>query len=452
MEKEAVWRATMSRKGQTTSLAERVEIGERWKSGQTDPEIAQAMQRPLTTIRKWRRRNQHQGREGLSSRMGRPKTGPLSQACSELVEALAAMRTAHPGWGPLTLLTELRKDPRFGGKAFPSRSRLAAYLKAKELARPYQRHQELPEPKPQAVERPHQTWEMDAQGPIQVAGLGSVSILNIEDLFSHLMIASLACLDKSHANTLDHQLVFRRGFILYGLPEEVSLDHDSVFYDNRCASPFPTQLHLWLTAFGIQVRFIHQPPPAEHARIERAHQTITRQALTGQTFQQVADLQNQLEARLRFLNGDYPCRSLHGQPPLVAFPQARTALRPYRLEWEKELLDLERVYAYLAQGRWFRLTTKVGMFSLGDQRYNASMKFARQTLEITFDPHTRQLICLPEKSNQIFRLPLKGVTKEALMGELDPLLSLPAYQLALPFSPQTWREITLCRILADTTL
>ena len=442
----------MSIRGHTTSIPERVEIGERWKAGQTDPQIAHAMQRPLATIRKWRRRYQRQGRAGLTSQIGRPKSGPLAQFSSALMEVIADLRQTHPGWGPLTILTELRKDPRFAGKGLPSRSCIAAYLKARDWVRAYQRSQELPEPQPQRVERAHQEWELDAQGTIQVQGLGGVSLLTIEDVFSHLKVASLACLHKTHANTPDHQLVLRRAFVEFVLPEQISLDHDSVFYDNRCGSPFPTLLHLWLIALGIQVRFIHLPPPREHARIERAHQTLTRQAVTGQSFQKVADLQNQLDTRRSFLNEDYPCYPLQGQPPLKAFPQARTTLRPYRLEWEKELLEMQQVYAYLAQSRWFRTTSKVGMFTLGDQRYNARTKLAGQTLEITFDPHTCDLICLPEKPSQTFRLKIKGLTKETLMGELDPLISLPAYQLALPLSPQTWREVLLCQTLADTTL
>jgi hypothetical protein len=441
----------MSIKGQTTCIAERVEIGERWKAGQTDAQIAQAMQRPRATIRKWRRRYQRLGRQGLSSQLGRPKTGPLSRSSNELVQAIAQMRQAHPGWGPLTVLTELHKDAHFVGKALPSRSRVAAYFKAQDWVRPYQRHQELPEPRPPIVERPHQEWEMDAQGTIPVQGLGGVSLLTIADVFSHLKVASLACLQKTHTNTPDHQLALRRAFVEFGLPEQISLDHDSVFYDNRCGSPFPTLLHLWLIALGIQVRFIHLPPPSEHARIERAHQTLTRQAVTGQIFREVADLQDQLDARRCFLNEDYPCHSLQGHPPLKAFPQARNTQRPYRLEWEKELLEMERVYAFLAQCRWFRMTTKAGMFSLGDQRYNARTKLASQTLEITFDPQTCDLVCLPEKPGQTLRLKVKGLTKETLMGELDPLLSLPAYQLALPLSPQAWRQTLLCQTLTGTT-
>jgi hypothetical protein len=439
----------MSQKGQTTRLAERVEIGERWQAGQTDPQIAEALGRPLITVRKWRRRYQRQGRAGLTRPIGRPGKGPLSGFSGELVQAIAQMRRAHPGWGPLTILTELHRAPGWSAQGLPSRSRIAAYLKTQALVRPYQHHRELPEPKPATVEYPHQEWEVDAQGTIQVPGLGGVSLLNIEDVFSHVKAASLAC-QKTHANTADHQLVLRKAFVGYGFPDQVSLDHDSVFYDNRCGSPFPTGLHLWLIGLGIQVRFIHQPPPAEHARIERAHQTLTRQALVGQTFPNLAALQTYLDARLDFLNWEYPCRALQGQAPLKAFPQAQTPLRPYRPECEQALLDLEWVYTYLAQGRWFRVTSKVGMFSLGDQRYNASMKHARQTLEITFDPQTVELVCLPEKPGLSFRLPLKGVTKAALMGELDPLLSFPAYQLALPFTPQAWRELILCQLTGDT--
>jgi hypothetical protein len=442
----------MSIKGQVTSFAERVEIGERWAAGQSDREIALALQRPIPTIRKWRRRNQHKGREGLSSKLGRPVTGALGQFPGEISDEVLHLRQAHPGWGPLTILAELKKDARFAGLRLPSRARIAASLKQKEQVKKYERHHELPAPAHSTMKRPHQEWEVDAQGKIAIAGLGSVSIVNILDVFSHVKIDSLACLQTTHANTQDYQLILRRAFVSYGLPEQISLDHDSVFYDNQTASPFPTGLHLWLIALGIGVRFIHKTPPTEHAHIERHHQTVTQQAVVGQTFAHPAALQKALTGRLLFLNTDYPSRSLQGQAPLSAYPQAQQTQRPYRLEWERECLELPRVYAYLAQGRWFRLTSSVGMFSLGSQRYNAGSKFARRTLEITFDPQTHEFVCWPEKETQPFRLLAKGLSKEAWMGELDPLTTFPAYQLALPWSRQAWRESVLCLELGDTTL
>jgi len=442
----------MSIKGQITSFAERVEIGERWKAGQSDREIALALQRPLPTVRKWRRRNQHDGRPGLTSQMGRPATGALGQFPGEISDEVLQMRETHPGWGPLTILAELKKDARFVGLRLPSRSRIAAYLKRKNKVKKYERHQALSGPPRATMKRPHQEWEVDAQGKIAISGLGSASIINILDVFSHVKVDSLPCLRTTHANTQDYQLVFRRAFVCYGLPEQISFDHDSVFYDNQTASPFPTGLHLWLIALGIGVRFIHKTPPIEHARIERHHQTITQQAVVGQTLADQADLQKALTGRILFLNTDYPSRSLHGQAPLSACPQAKQTQRPYRLEWERGCLDMQRVYAYLASGRWFRLTSSVGMFSLGSQRYNATTKHARQTLEITFDPQTCELICLPEKEAPPFRLLAKGLSKELLMAELDPLTAIPTYQLALPWSRQAWRESALCLELGDTTL
>src|SRR5512139_3905314 len=174
----------MSRRGQRTDLAERVEIGERWKSGQTDKQMAIEMQRPIATIRKWRRRVQHQGRAGLSSRIGRPASGVLGQYPDETVQEISKRRQEHPGWGPLTILTEMRKADQFVGKKLPSRSRIAAYFKQEGFARKYERHHEMPQPKLKQVERPHQEWEVDAQGKIRISGLGSASIINISDVFS----------------------------------------------------------------------------------------------------------------------------------------------------------------------------------------------------------------------------------------------------------------------------
>lgn len=441
----------MSVKGSPIILAERVEIGERSKAGETDKTIALSLQRSISTIRKWRRRYEREGRAGLSSQMGRPATGALGQYPPLVAQVISETRKAHSGWGALTLLLELQKDTRFAGKKFPSRSRIAAYLKQEKLAKKHERRHELTEPKPAPITRAHQEWELDAQGKLAIAGLGSASIINIVDVFSHLKIDGLPCLRTTHANTQDYQFVLRRSFVRYGKPEQISFDHDSVFYDNQTASPFPTQLHLWLIGLGIEVRFIHKLPPLEHAMIERNHQTITQQAVEGQTFANWTEMQNMLTGRIHFLNTEYPSSSSHGLPPLVAHPQAAQTQRPYRLEWEKEDLDMQRVFDYLSKERWFRLTSSVGMFSLGAQRYNAGMKFSKQTLEITFDAQTRELVCLPEKGAS-FRLAVRGLTKEALIGELDPLTTIPNYQLALPFSRQAWREAALLQDLSDTTL
>jgi transposase len=442
----------MAPRGRTTTLAERVEIGERWEAGQKDPEVAEAMGLRVSTVRKWRRKYKKAGRAGLTSRMGRPPTGALSQFPLEIREAVREMRKEHPGWGPITIRTELADRPHFTDLKLPNRSRIAAFLKQEGLTRKYERHSELPQAQAVDPKRAHEEWEMDAQGVVKVSGLGPVSIINIVDLFSRVKVDSFPCLGTSHPSTKDYQLVLRRAFVNYGLPEKMSLDHDSVFFDNASASPFPSTIHLWLIALGIGVRFIEDRPPAEHSVIERDHQTVTRQAITGQTFSDDTALQASLSERLDFLNTRFPSRTLAGQAPLVAHPEARHSRRPYRLEWEEAMLDMQRVFDYLAQARWFRRTSSAGQFSLGAQRYGLGKDFANRTLEITFDAQTQELICLSEDGQQEIRLPIQGLTKSNLMGELSPLVSQPVYQLALPISPSTWREMMLASDLTGTTL
>lgn len=442
----------MVQRGRWTTLEERIEIGERWKAKQTDREIAAAIVRPYWTVRKWRRKFEREGRSGLASRMGRPATGALGQFPAIVRDTIRQMREANPGWGATTIRTELENDGRFTDIQLPSRSRIAAFLKQEGYTRKYERRSELPQPQARGAQRPHEEWEVDAQGVIKVPDLGKVSVINISDLFSRLKVDSSACLHTSHPSALDYQLVLRRAFLEYGLPERISLDHDSVFYDNVCSSPYPMVLHLWLIALGIEVRFIKQAPPAEHSVIERTHQTITQQAIKGQVFENGDMLQKRLSERLEFLNHRFPCRSLGDRPPLLAYPEARHSGRLYRLEWEEALLDLQRVYDYLAQGRWFRRTGSLGQISLGAQRYGVGKDFREQTMEISFDPQSREFVCLPADARQKIRLPIRGLTTSDLMGELHPLNTLPEYQLALPFSRSTWRQMMLCEDPTGTTL
>jgi hypothetical protein len=358
----------------------------------------------------------------------------MASAPAEMKDAVLELREKRPGWGPQTLRIEIAKDVRFAGLRIPSRARLAAYLKEQGKVRKYERHQELPEPKTQLVQRPHQEWEMDTQGVTRVAGLGKVAFINLLDVYSHVSIDSHAHPKVSHPRSKVYQQVLRRAFIRYGLPEQISLDHDSVFYDNKSASPFPSVLHLWLVGLGVQVRFIHKKPPLEHARIERHHQTIAGQAFASQTFTNLAALQRSLQARMLFINQEYPTRALHGIPPLQAFPQARHSGRPYSLATEEHILDLQRICDYLQAGRWFRQISAGGIFSLGDYDYKATKLFAKQTVEITFNPATRQLICLPEKSTTTLQFDIQGLTKAALMGPALPLPGYVPFQLALPFT------------------
>lgn len=269
---------------------------------------------------------------------------------------------------------------------------------------------------------------------------------------SRLKAESYPSLESTNPALPDDQLTLRRAFLTYGLTQMLTLDHGSVFYENTTPSPFPTKLHLWLLALGVQVRFTRKRRPTDHAISERTHQTMTAQALFGQTYTSPADLWAGLDKRRKFLNEHLPSRVLSHQAPLQAYPHAIHSGRMYRPEWEDDLICLQNVWSYLQQGRWFRSSRSNGAFALGSFEYSIGKRFAHRCLEIHFDPASIAFICQPEGSEELIQVPARGLTKAELMGELAAMQALPAYQLTLPFSPEAWRQCEYASHLIGTTL
>jgi transposase InsO family protein len=430
----------------------RLEMSEHANAGLNDTQIATALGCSVWTVRKWRRRSRKLGRVGLVSHMGRPAAGPVSTFPTQLKEAILQLRKLHPGWGPNTLLVALKTDAAFRDQLLPSRAQIARLLKQAGLTRRYQPHQDLIQPPRTDPSTPHQEWQMDAQGIMRVEGVGKVSLISIVDVTSRLKAESYPSLETTNPALPDYQLTLRRAFLTYGLPQVLTLDHGTVFYDNTTPSPFPTKLHLWLLALGVQVRFTRKRCPTDHAIIERTHQTMTAQALLGQTYPSHADLWAGLDERREVLNQYLPSRALSHKAPLQAYPHAIHSGRMYRPEWEEDLLCLEHVWSYLQQGRWFRSSRCNGVFSLGSSEYYIGKQFARRCIEIRFDPDPIAFICQPEGSEELVRVPAQGLTKAELMGELATMQALPAYQLALPFSLEAWRQCEYANHLIGTTL
>ncbi|MCP4308256.1 MAG: transposase [bacterium] len=432
-----------------TTLEDRLQIVGLAEAGLTDPQIAEQIGWSKHTVRKWRRRGQRQGRAGLASTMGRPRRGALSEYPGKVRATLKRWREAHPGWGAKTLHAELLKDPAFTGQRTPSAASIGRFLREQNLTRSYEKHSAIAEPDHRPAEEPHEVWEMDARGYSRVPDVGVVSLVNLNDRCSHARLLSYPVWlgDKRcqrHADTEDYQTTLRLAFSDWGLPKQLQVDHESVFVDNRSKSPFPTRLHLWLVALGVELVFGRPARPTDQGMTERSHQLWAAQCLQGQRYADWDDLYLALHKRRDFLNCDLPCASLANQPPLVAFPEAVYSGRPYRPEWEADLLDLERVWDYLAPGRWFRKTSHVYTFSLGGQIYYCGKPWQQTQLEITFDPADRHLACLDEAGNLVSQQPIQGITVERLMGSLAAYANLPRFQLALPFE---WADLRAARLL-----
>jgi transposase InsO family protein len=435
-----------------TSLQERAAIRALANAGKRDPEIAQELHLSRYTVRKWRRRAKEG--KGLGSKMGRPNPGALGSFPVGMKNQLQEWRRANPGWGAKTLLAELKRCQAMAGQAMPSRATIGRWLQEARLTRSYAKHSQLPAV-PRSAEACHEEWEMDGRGGERVKELGWVSLVQVNDVYSRAKILSYPCVlgptCRSHRPTTeDYQLLLRLAFTEWGLPDRLAVDHDSVFFDNRNASPFPTRFHLWLVALGIQLTFGRVGRPTDQGMTERSHQLWYHQVLQGQSFASQADLFQALQERRTFLNQYLPCATLGEVPPLVAYPEARFPRRLYRPDLEPSLLCLDRVFAYLSHQTWFRLASEVGSIKLGQMLFFLGSQWKRKQIEISFDPDTRLMICHTEDLEK--RLPFSRLSIPFLMGELDPLFHQANLQLALPFSTPDLRTLQLCQLLTGTTL
>lgn len=417
-----------------TNLSERYKIEEMISQGYSSGAISEELGYSVSTIKKWRKRI----REGLyDSQLGRPAKGALSSFDPLIAVQIDLMKDKKPGWGPARVLVELGSGRWGFHKALPSRSAIARYLNTQGYTRSYETHGGVAPVVCDPSSAPHDLWEMDAQGPQAVKGVGFVSLINLKDTYSGSYVMSFPVVVKhqrSQPATEAYQLSLRFSFSQWGLPKQVQVDHDSVFFDNTSPSPYPTRLHLWLIALGINLCYSRIYRPTDQARVERAHQTLSAHTMQQQGFRSWNHLFDHLQQERKTLNEEFPSQSLGDKAPLEAYPQARHSTRAYFPQKENELIDLDKIYQFLQTGRWFRKTSKDKTLSLGGNIYYLKYAKPREQIKIEFDAHSKYLLFYDDKERVVDLAPIKGIDKHILMGCLCPEKLLPDFQLTIPLN------------------
>lgn len=414
-----------------TDLSTREMIHTLRKQGVSCSLIAEQLGLGLSLVKKWSSKTQ-QGDFGGS--MGRPVVGALGSFSPDLVKRVKSLRRTHSGWGPYFLRRELLEEG-YPSSELPSCVSIARYLREQGLARSYQRRGGVLLPNLPPVEAPHDCWQMDAKGTHKIDSIGHIGLINLKDWHSQIHLISYPALvsgAKGHCTTEDYQTALRACFVQYGLPKAIQVDHESVFINNTQASPFPTRLHLWLTALGIHLCFSRLHQPTDQAMVERSHQTIFQQALANQSFENWDQCINELERRRKILNEEAPCASLGGVAPLVRYPQAAVPRRPFDISREEAYLDLERVYELLASGSWRRKVSKDKTVSIADEVFYLKEATPLTRVEITFDPNRKQLCFTHDKEREVAAKSFQRLAKEQLMGK--PIQQPPKLQLSIPFT------------------
>lgn len=356
----------------------------------------------------------------MLSQIGRPVIGSLANYSAKLRSRIKAFRANNAGWGPISIRIELAEQYGYLPSDLPSDTSIYRYLKQEGFIKEKEPSHPMPTSSCPRARSCHQKWEMDAMGTLEVKGISNQSLIDIKDVFSKLYCMSFPVAVKNR-NTqpamIHYKWALRLAFTEVGRPKVIQVDKDSVFIDNNTKSPFPKKIHLWLLALGIEFCFIEHAPPVQNSMIERSHQTFFRQAIKGKNYATWKAFFKRLQQRRKRLNEKYPSRTLGRKAPLQCYPQAKHSGRLYSIEQESQLLDLKRVYTFLAKGKWYRLVGKsTKSVYLGGHVYYVKKVPKNRNITITFCNRSKKLLFHDVNELLLAKHPIKGITLEDLMG------------------------------------
>ena len=353
-------------------------------------------------------------RGGIESRMGRPATGALSSFPQRLKDKIKSLRRDNEGWGAISILVELEEEYDWPKADLPGEDSVHRFLKEEGFIGARVPRGTLPVGSCKPPKQLHEQWEMDAEGANRSEGLGHHSMINVKDSLSkkYCMAFPVAVANgNTQPSTVHYKWCLRLAFGESGLPQCIQVDTDSVFIENSGRSPFPSRLHLWLLALGVELCFIDRPPPAKNAMVERSHQTINGQAVKGKLYDSWGQFFKNCNKRRKQMNEKYPSRTLGKRAPLQAFPKAVHSGRHYTVGQEHRLLKLSRIYAFLEKGEWHRKVSSNKCVRLGGQSYYLKEATPKSMVSITFCNKTKMLVFRNVNELEFAQLPIKNISK-----------------------------------------
>ena len=355
--------------------------------------------------------------------MGRPKSGRLSSFSSLIKDEIGLYRPSSGGWSAKVIAVELSLEARFEHLKQPSISSINKYLSERGKAKRQNKPSDLPISctLPSAT-RSHELWQMDSEGTKPVKGLNWVAPINIKDVSSKIYVMTNPCVLKTssnHPKTSDYQRTLRLAFMEWGMPECLQTDHESVFFDNKTKSPYPTQLHLWLIGLNIDLRFTPFGKPQKQGTVERAHQTMHRQITDGRHFDTDLAIFHFAQQRRQRLNQHIPSSVTGNLPPLVAHPDAAFSGRHYQPQQEQVIFDDILVQNFLEKGKWYRRVALNKTFSLGGQLYHLPESEPNKEIVIRYNRNQNTFDCYNADNILIGYQQAKGLTFKELASDLE---------------------------------
>jgi transposase InsO family protein len=296
----------------------------------------------------WKRRFEEDGVQGLEDRPPIARTHPHATD-ERLVDAVVAIRKAHPTWGPKKIRAILlRQTP---GAVLPATSTIGALLERRGMVAARKPRLRVP-PSPServAATAPNVVWTIDHKGAFNLRQ-GRCYPLTLCDLATHYLLKCEAVLSTSEADARPHvEAAFRE----FGLPDRIRSDNGTPFASSQTPGGL-THLSIWWIKLGIRLERIDLGHPQQNGSHERLHRTLEEAIAPGQ--RDPIEQQRAFDAFRRVYNLERPHEALDQRPPAEVY---RSSWRAY----PAELADVTYPDTMLC-----RRVLDNGSFNLGSER------------------------------------------------------------------------------------
>jgi transposase InsO family protein len=269
------------------------------------------------TVHRWLVRYANEGMGALADRSSRPDRCP-HQIAPDVEARIVALRSAHPGWGPRTILAKLRRemdDP-------PSRSSIYRCLVRHRLIDRKPRRRRPQDYRRWERSRPMELWQMDVMGGVMLAdGTELKAVTGIDDHSRFCVIAKLV--ERATARPVCEALL--EGLARHGVPEQILTDNGRVFTGRLAHRPTTVAFDRICLANGIRHILTAPYSPTTTGKIERLHKTIRTEFLSVNTFGSIEQAQALLDAWVAHYNAEREHQAIGDVAPAGRFELVATA-------------------------------------------------------------------------------------------------------------------------------
>jgi transposase InsO family protein len=266
------------------------------------------------TLHRWLLRYAAGGMGALGDHSSRPETCP--HQIDPAVEArIVALRRAHPGWGPRTILNRLRREL----DVVPSRSAIYRALVRQNLIDPKPRRRRRSDYKRWERSRAMELWQMDVMGGVFLLDGTKVSVITGIDDHSRFCVCA-ALVARATAKPVCDALA--QALRRHGVPDQILTDNGKVFTGKLAATPATVLFDRICQNNGIRHILTAPYSPTTTGKIERLHKTMRREFFADRCFETLEQAQRDLDAWVSDYNTNREHQGIGDVAPVRRFELA----------------------------------------------------------------------------------------------------------------------------------